>query len=228
MVRLKQRNQIPDGIVFRQPETNFSTRPHSSFRGMVEAVISHRKANPEHTRIHGWSTDRDQVAAEIDSYLAVACQTMGWNQFIMEGSAASPRPVPSSRLASLRRGVSASVVGAETLVVWLKSGAEAVPEPQANARAAVCVRCPKHGKGDWTAIFTRPASEAIRVAVEQRKEWKLSTEFDDELNICEACNCPMKLKVHMPLDQIRAKMKPEVWESLPGDICWMKKEAAGA
>jgi hypothetical protein len=191
---------------------------------MVESVLSHRRANPTHTRIHNWSLDPNKVADEIDSYLAVACQSMGWNQFIMEGSADPPRQQPSGPTATPFRGLKAAAVGSETIVDWLKSGADAVPQSQANARAAVCAQCSYNGRGDWTTIFTRPAAEAIKAAVEQRKGWKLSTEFDEELGTCTVCNCPLVLKQHMPLKDIVSKMKTEVYDALPIH-CWMKKEA---
>lgn len=226
MVRLKNRQIIPDGITFRQPETGFTTRAHSTFRGMVDAVVMHRRANPELARIHKWTLDPNGVADEIDSYLAIACQSMGpnWGHFITEGSADPPRLQPPPQSSQLRRVAVASVVGVETIIEWIKSGEEAVPQELADKRAATCLICPKHGKGGWLSMFTKPVQDAISKAIQQRKEWNLSTQHDDKLEVCEVCDCPMKLKIFMPLNTIVSKMKPEVFQKLPPDICWIRKE----
>jgi len=42
--------------------------------------------------------------------------------------------------------------------------------------------------------------------------------------VCEACLCPMKAKVHVPIHHIKKHMKPEVQAKL--DLrCWITKEA---
>jgi hypothetical protein len=109
------------------------------------------------------------------------------------------------------------------LVEWLASGAEAVPQEKANARAAVCAKCPMNEKGDLLRFFTKPVSEAIRHALSLRSEWKLETPDDFRLGVCTACDCPMRLKVHIPIERIREKLKPEIKSRLHPD-CWIPKE----
>ncbi len=221
MPRLRDRNRFPpNGFRFYQPETKFEPPRHLSFNSTVEAVINHRKGNPWLATQHGWSTDFETVANEIDLYNTKLCQQMGWTDFIMDGGGGAeaipfPHPLPN-RLKSV-------AAGANTLVEWLKDGAEAVPATIADNRAATCVACPKNGQGDWTRWFTAPVSEAIRKEVERRKDMKLSTPHDGQLGVCEVCLCPLKLKVHIPIDQIRNNLSKEILGQLPPN-CWIPKE----
>jgi hypothetical protein len=43
---------------------------------------------------------------------------------------------------------------------------------------------------------------------------KLSTPYDDRLNVCKVCLCPLKLKVHTPLKYISAHMNEAVLADL--------------
>lgn len=112
------------------------------------------------------------------------------------------------------------------LVEWLASGAEAVPQEQATGRGQVCAGCSLNEPGDLSNFFTRAASEAIRKALNTRREWKLETALDKKLGVCGACLCPLKLKVHLPIDRILAKILPEsldyIRANAPG--CWLLKE----
>lgn len=221
MAKLKDRNRfIPNGFRFFQPETQWEAPRHVSFEAVVNALIVHRQGNPWLTTKHGWPTNFESVANEVDAYNAKLCVQMGWTDYIMEGSAgltATPFPHP------LPRQLKNVAAGASVLVDWLESGAQAVPPRLATSRGAICAACPKNGKGDWTRWFTVPASEAIRRTVEKRTEWNLSTPFDDQLGVCEACLCPLKLKIHLPITQIKQKLDPEVIPLLH-ESCWITKE----
>jgi hypothetical protein len=54
---------------------------------------------------------------------------------------------------------------------------------------------------------------------------KLSTMVDAQLNVCVACLCPLKLKVHAPLEFIARHMDPETRAALDPQ-CWMLAELA--
>ena len=195
-----------------------------SFHGLVQAVINARQANPHLVQKFGWSLDYDTVANEIDSYNAAVAESMGWTEFFTSGEPQGhPRSFhqPPSSFPSSPLQVAA---GAKPVIEWLASGAEAVKPEQATARALVCSKCPLNGKGDWTRFFTVPVTEAIRGALSQRSQWKLETEYDSVLGTCDACTCPLRLKVHMPIDRIWPKMKPEIRDSLHQD-CWIRKES---
>ena len=118
------------------------------------------------------------------------------------------------------------VVGAETLVDWITSGAEAVPPPQANARAAICAACPLNEAGDLLKFFTLPVAAAIRRAYNLRRDWKLETAFDERLGVCGACDCVTKLLVHIPLATKLAHISAPAKAKL-NSSCWITAEEKG-
>lgn len=222
MIALRDRQkQIPNGLRFYQPETQWTPPPFSSFEVIVRGLMAHRMANLYLVQKHGWPVDYETVCAEVDAYNARICQQMGWREFITgDGEPGVPFTVPRP---SLRQNARAVVAGAETLVDWIKSGAESVDNDQSAQRAATCVACPLNGKGDLTRWFTVPLSNAIRAAYNQRTRWHLSTPQDAQLGVCEACSCPLKLKVHVPLPIILNRIPPESKAALHPN-CWILKE----
>lgn len=223
MPRLKDRNrQIPNGMVFYQPETQWKAPLYASFNVIVESLIAHRKANPFLIEKNGWSVDPVQVADEVDAFNATVCQRLGWGDYIMDGGGVPSVPFPSPPKAFPGK-LNQVAAGAKTLVKWIASGAEAVFPEVANKRAGVCVTCPLNGKGAWESFFTVPVSNAIRAALDERKGMNLSTFHDENLGVCEACSCPLKLKVHMKIDAILADIPKESFDSL-WQSCWIRTE----
>jgi hypothetical protein len=85
---------------------------------------------------------------------------------------------------------------------WLGDGGQPVPQEQANARAAVCVACPKNQPHHLYEILTVPAVVEVERQLELRDKMKLHAQDEDKLHICEACWCVLRLKVHTPLKHI--------------------------
>ena len=221
MSRLKDRNrQIPNGLFFYVPQTKWRSQPWASFDTIVHSLIAHRQGNKFLADKFGWSTDYDVVADEVDAFNSRVCEQMGWNQFITGEGGLSP-PISSPPQLS---GLNKLAAGARVLVEWITSGAEAVPIERANLRAATCAICPLNGPGDWTRYFTQPVSNAIAEQLKKRRNMNLSTPSDDKLGICTACLCPLKLKVHVPIDKILARLKPEVKADLD-PACWILLES---
>lgn len=225
MPRLKNRqiSRPGGGLSFYQPETKWSPRANSSFQGIVEALIAHRRGNPYLTQQHGWSTDRAAVEDEVDAFNAAICEQMGWTDYIM-AAGGQPAQAPFARLQSppILHHVKNVVAGSETLVDWIKSGAEAVDPTLAEKRAITCATCPKNESGDLLRWFTKPAAAAIKAAVESRKGMNLSTTMDDKLGVCSACGCELHLKVHLPLERIKTGMSAETMAALD-ERCWITK-----
>jgi hypothetical protein len=221
--------QIPGGNQFYDPATGYRCRPYASVSEIVNGVISARKGNPGVTIQHHLSTDPAEVRVEVLHYLAEVCRAKGWNDYIQTGgraeAAASPPPPPTRPPASAAQKLASVAGGAKVLVKWLASGAEAVPQELANARANVCATCPLNKSGDFTEFFTVPVSHAIRAALNMRKSWKLETPYDAQLNVCEACLCPVALKVHLPINRIMADLPEDNFKRLH-PLCWIQKESA--
>lgn len=235
-LRLKSRqNPIPHGNQFYDPVLKWRARANMSFQGIVDGLQIARLANPGLTKSKGLATDKNQIAAEVDLYLATICKANGWVDYYLEGDGGSPVPFPQGRnprLATSRQPIPpnplvqklANVVGgSSTLVDWITSGAEAVPQEQAEARAAVCVKCPLNGKGGWERWFTQPVSNALNATFLRKNGMKLQTTHDADLGVCTACDCPMGLKVWMKLESFYGHMTDDAKARLDA-ACWIRSE----
>lgn len=225
MARLISRQkQIPNGFVFYQPQTGWKAPRFASFDQIKAALIRHRKANRFLAQKYGWNLTEESVAIELDEYNATHCIRMGWLDYV-----SSPQPAGGQAEAVPFQQFSQSgslgklAAGGRTLIKWIASGEEAVPQELANARAAVCAVCPLNEPGTMADFFTEKISQAIAFALKQRKDWNLSTPLDDKLNVCTACWCPLPLKMHVPIDFIMRELPEDVKPDLAAD-CWMRSE----
>ena len=225
--RLKDRLQrFPNTIQFVDPATGFKSIVGSSFSKVVSGVLMTRIANPAKTRQHNLSVDARAVEEEVDAFIAQRCSEIGWNDFIVEASggasAAAPfhNRTPAGAAARIGRVARAAALSVE----WIASGAEAVPVELAVKRADVCAICPLNDTdGDWLSSFTTTAAAAIKKALEMRAGLKLSTPLDEKLGVCNACDCVLRLKIHMPVERILAKMPGDVFSQLD-KACWIRSE----
>ena len=233
--RLLDRNkQIPYGMKFLQPETQWKPRAsYTSFDAITRALIAHRLSRPDLVKSKNWATDYDSVANEVDAFNAIICARHGWMAYITDGSAGAEPPPKTQALLQQEKSVIAAAAGKakkiwggiRTLNEWIDSGAPPVAQTLSESRAAICAACPKNGTGDFTSWFTKPASDSITKQIEKLKAMKLHTSKDGVINICEVCLCPLKLKVHTPISFIKAHMGQEVINELriiPN--CWLPKE----
>lgn len=219
------RHEFPPGggWKFTQSQTGW-TNPLAmvSFSESVKAIIKHRNANPAITAKHNLSTDFNQVADELENFTR---KRLG---LPIKGATAPFLQAPSQLLSP---SVQAAVAGAKKvadgaalLLDWEVSGQSPVAPEVSAARAAVCAGCPKNTAGDFTAFFTQPAAALLRKRLERLHSMKLATPSDDKLHVCIACECPLRLKVHTPLDLVMKWMKPatkaELWEK-----CWITHPA---
>lgn len=229
MPTLKEpQKSIPGGFVFFQPQTKWSATPFSSLDSITNQLIAHRKGRPDLVAQNKWSLDPAVVYQEVMAYNVAKCVQMGWNDYLLGGSEGTsffpPTPPPT-----LRQKAKRLVAGVSTLVSWAEDGAPTVSQELANRRAAICTggddpvkACPLNGKGGLESYFTVPAQEAIRKQLERKRLMKLETPMDEMLGVCTACDCPLGLKVWMPLGNILAKMLPAAQEALAPN-CWIRK-----
>lgn len=224
MARIKNRQlQIPGGYRWFQPETGWRSPQFPSFDTLVRLVIEHRRANPFLAAQNKWRMTPEDVAEEMDAYNARICVEHGWLQYISGDQADFSLPKPVPPLQRLGQSVSDSVaavkVGARIISSWLGEGGKPAAHEEAERRAAICANCPQNDRGDWTRFFTQPASELIRKQLSTAKDLNLTTSKDAELQVCAVCACPLKLKVHTPLEHIlkhtdeatKARLDPRCW-----------------
>lgn len=214
------------GWKFRQPQTNW-INPYAmvGFDASVKAIIQHRKANKAITVKHNLSTDYDEVAAELEGFnrLRLGIPDPGNPSFFQRSRSRLPSEGAAAAGNNWFRRFSRLGTGVTTIGALIASGKKPVEEPVAEQRAAICVACPKNIQGDFFSIFTKPIAMLIRSQIEDKRVRKLRTSLDDKLGTCDACGCPMELKVHFPLDIIREHIKkPELDQLDPS--CWILRE----
>ncbi len=233
MPSLRDRNrQIPGGLLYYCPQIPaWRPQPWSSLDSLADQVIAVRQANPALTQKHGWSLDKNAVLNELDHFNANICVAQGWDNYVI-GSEGAPLPKvrpPSNQEIQQLSAVAAKTrliwAGVKTLGSWLASGEPGVSSELAEHRASVCVACPKNDQGGFDSWFTKPAAAAIEKQLERRQEMGLSTTQDAKLQVCSACLCPLKLKVHTPMKFIKPQLKDETIDKLrEAPSCWLIAE----
>jgi len=221
---LINRHEFPNkGWIYRQIQTGWvNPMPLArTFDQTVEDIIKHRLKNDAITKKHKLATDFDTVANELELY------TM--KRIGMDTSPKIQAPAQSwaKRVGAVAAGLNNLRVGATNLLAWSDSG-KVVPSEVADARALICTagapgekRCPMNGTGDWKTMFTEPAAEMIKNQLSAKNAMKLATKYDASLGVCEACACPLPLKVWAPLEYALRKMSKETKDKLP-EWCWLK------
>lgn len=113
--------------------------------------------------------------------------------------------------------------GASVLADWVGNGQPVYPT-KAIDRAKVCEVCQlnRSAKG-WKDTVTAEAAKLVRAIFKLKENAVLRVPNEEKLGVCAACNCPLKLKVWVPLDFI--------WDNTPeSDLakfdskCWILKE----
>lgn len=245
MLMLRNRtNAPPGGFWVTIPQANFNQQ-FWDFDSAVNAVVKLMASNPALASKHP-ELPRGKMDAEafVDNQNALRVAAIpGAKPYVMEGGGAPAIPFqwtqgggnsPSGASAAVGRQQPTSpppwfkslgniATGVRTIADWLGKDGKPVENALAEKRAAICVDCPQNKQGDLTSFFTRPASELIRRQLSERSAMKLSTTLDDKLGICDACGCPIKLKVHCPVDIIKAHIPNKSVERLDAR-CWITKE----
>lgn len=241
-MRLKNRShQIPNGLMFRQPEIKWDSRSklslHPSFDTLTRAVMAARLANPHYVTKHNWATDYEGVANDVDEFNAkVAMMMPGGQRFVTQVGGGSPPPfyqAPNPQQQNALRAAAEKArkiwAGVRTLSEWYESKEPAVPQELAEKRAKTCTECPLNEGGDLTKWFSNVAAEAIKRQVAKFSERNLKTSYDDKLFTCTACFCVNSLAVHAPIEIKTKNISEEVWAELrSGKNCWQLSETGRA
>lgn len=220
------RHTFPNGgWEFYQPQTNWwAPYPKSNtFDQQVVNIIKHRQANPAVTINHRLATDFASVGNELEAYTRARLN-------IPAIAPQPPNPPPPQQpsavaVAAGSTGIIRVAQGSGPILEWFGSGRPAVDRPISEKRASTCSSCPQNtanNPADQTALqwFVEQAGKVIAKGLEARQDLKLETSLDARLGVCKACLCPMKTKVHCPLDIILNHLKPEVRADLD-PRCWI-------
>jgi hypothetical protein len=223
-VRLKSRTECPPGgfVVTIAPVKQ--TKQFWSFNEAVTWFQGIAVSNPH----LGLATDPVAIGNFIDQQNALRVLGIpGADVYVLRKG--GPTHLETKKTASLLKPLIAVgdkirqlSAGAVLLEEWQGEGFPTVPAAEAEPRAVICATCPQNGLGDLTRWFTVFASETIRRRIETAQKLELKTPSDANLGICEACLCPLKLKVHVPVDIIKKHLTPKSLEALD-PRCWILK-----
>jgi hypothetical protein len=193
-----------------------------TFDRTVQEIIKHRLGNPAMIVKHKLSVDTVTVGNELENYTRLRLGQPQIGEGVPKQNPQQPLPpVVVGAVEGLKR----TAYGAAPLIEWLSSGGQAVATELSSKRAGICAGCPRNEPPDWSKFFTVKASEMIGAEIQRRNDLKLSTPFDDKLGLCTACLCPMKLKVHTPLEIILKHLRPEIRAELD-PRCWILSQDA--
>ncbi len=111
--------------------------------------------------------------------------------------------------------------GLESILYWLGKGGEIVSQEKAEARAKVCLTCPKH---DAKTPLARPVAKTVNEILSALNHVNMTLRMDVKPNQCSVCGCDLRTKVWEPLDNvIRHSTVTELenyWKE-----CWIKTES---
>lgn len=234
MVTLKNPEaQIPNGLYYIQAETGWDSRAmigtFPSMDTLTRGTMSHREGNPWLAQKHGWSMDYQSVLKEMRDYNAMICLKNGWMNFIITNEAAPVEPPVIQKKTLLSDGAAVGSIkrvaaGIGVFLDWVGDGATPVAVEVAERRAKVCSGCIKNDGGDFKAYFTEPIAAKIKKQLEIKNDLQLKTSLDEKLTVCSACDCPLKLKVWVPLEHILEHTSKEVKTRLWSN-CWILRES---
>lgn len=223
-----RRDKFPSsgGWLYRQPQFGDWKNPMAlvGFDASVKAIQQARQRNRALSAKHNLSTDYEAIAAELIEYnRLIRGISPPATSFFQPSRNRRPGGAPVAAGSSWFRRLSQLGTGIATISDLKRSGRDPVLNDVAERRAAVCVGCPKNLPGDLLSIFTKPIANLVRAQIEDKTKLKLQTTLDDKLGVCDACGCPMKLKIWFGIDVILAHIKKPEYDSLD-PRCWILKE----
>lgn len=225
MPRLKNRNNgLPNDYQIIHPEAGM-TKPYRypSFTGVVIFETRFRKGNPAICEKNGWTLDPDEIKHYVEQQQVQRMLARGHTEFlIMDANVPKSngqRELPAA-LAAAAGHLAKLGATKEIYVAWIGDGMLPVPIEIAEKRAAVCVVCPQNQTGDLWQRLTRTGVQRLRALLNLRKSLQFKTSQDEKLKTCVACDCPMTLKVHTPIEHIIKNTSDEVLGKLDRN-CWI-------
>lgn len=110
--------------------------------------------------------------------------------------------------------------GARVIAEWLGEGGVAVGVQKSQYRADTCLTCPHNRR---SGVLTPMVANAIRDHLEVKNKIGLRARGEKKLFQCAVCLCDLKLKIHVPIENIRRHMIENELEAFP-EYCWQKNE----
>lgn len=231
MPRLKSLDRhVPGDFQMIHPEANQAEPFKGSFYHVCTQEHQFRRANPFLCQKYNWSLDMAQIEKDVQEYNVQRCLAHGWLDFLdMADGTFHPSATIVEKKTLLRSAVAVVETTKAGIGVWMDfvgSGGVPVEAKLAEERAAICVQCPHNKQGGLKNFFIEAAVKEIQQVLGIFKDLDVKTKQDDKLGVCELCLCPLKGKVHVPLNHIQDRLTADVREKLTGvKHCWVINEA---
>lgn len=205
---------------------------HGSFREMVLAFMAVVKRNPALAQQLGWPTTQAGAEAFVDERECRRLLASGYGSFVDLEVPATPTRWNPSEVKKNWRGAAAAVIngGKAAFAAYSSMFGQLGPVDRtlAEARAAVCLACPKNDvAGGLPAYFLESTANGILSLLGALRDLDVSTSVDDRLGVCKACTCPTRAKVWVQLEVIKKDMPAAIWPELQkeGTPCWILRES---
>jgi hypothetical protein len=210
----------PGGFTYTQPESKLKFSQLIPLPDQAKLVAAHRKAN-------GYSgATVSEAANDIEEWTCLRLNNDP--EYCITDT--QKKTAPLRFVSGLVRDVQAvassvadAVVGARIIYEWWGEGGRPVPQELAQGRADNCIACPNNTvERSWLSGLSETAQEHLQF----RSKEKMSVKGEEKLGICVLCSCPMKLKVHTPIELIHEHTLPETIQKLDGvlGLCWVRDE----
>lgn len=226
----------PQGWIYFQPQTNWwAPAPlQNNFAQQVNNIIKMRRANPQFKM----ATDFKTVAQDLERYTEKRIKSNP-KFCVGEEAVLAQKKSPASLRSPLLRAAAAVASGVirvdpKALEAWLGAGGKPVPRELAERRAEICSvcpanssspNCPENLRHTWRDWVTAPVADWLRRYLGYKHAMELSTSHDAGLGKCLACRCELELKVHAPLEHIRANLEEDALVELRKyPDCWVLRE----
>jgi len=130
---------------------------------------------------------------------------------------------------SLLEKLKDDIEGAKLLKDWLGGNGIPVSQIHADHRAYACAHgnagepCPLNKEPGWWDRVKSVIANWIRAELELKNHLNMRVANEDEVNMCAACGCCIKLKAWTPIRYIKDHTPPKKIAKTPS-YCWMRKE----
>ena len=116
-----------------------------------------------------------------------------------------------------------AATGKRILRDWVGDGGVPVSPDKAQARANTCIACELNKPANLAQRLLGVVAAFIKEQMELKNQMSLKVENEDKLLTCQACNCPLPLKVWVPLTTIMLQTS-ELQRNGLDKNCWIRKE----
>lgn len=108
--------------------------------------------------------------------------------------------------------------GALHIFEWLGASATTVSQEEAQARADICLRCPKNVS---ELAIAMPVAVALKKVIAMKNRIKLRVKGERELGLCDVCGCAIRLQVWQPMPMVQSQLTEEEKQQL-AIPCWKR------